>query len=159
MIQLQVWDTCGQERFHAVIRSYYRSTDAVVVVYDVGCADSFNSVPYWLREVKEYAEEGVYCLLVGNKSDLPDKQVKCDKKGTLEKEMVHVREVSTKSGKHFADENGLQFVETTARDWDNVNQLFVQVARTLLDRKLTPHEAIASNTVDLVEKKRGRKCC
>ena len=139
-------------------------------MYDIGCANSFSNVPYWLGEVREYAEEGVYCLLVGNKSDLPDKedtlQRKFNKKGTLEKDVVQVREVTTESGKHFADENGLPFVESTARNWDNVNQLFVQLARTLLNKKLTSYEESASqesNIVDLKEKgkKNGgrRKCC
>ena len=134
--QLQVWNTCGQERFRAIIRSYYRRADAIVVVYDIGCANSFSNVPYWLGEVREYAEEGVHCLLVGNKSDLPDKkdkQGKCAKRG-------EVREVTTESGRQFAYENAMPFVESTARDWHNINELFVQLAKTLLDKKLTPRE-------------------
>jgi len=47
-------------------------------VYDVTNQDSFNHVADWLSEVNRYASEGTCKLLVGNKSDRPDRWV-CDK--------------------------------------------------------------------------------
>ena len=37
VIKLQIWDTCGQERFKALTRSYYRNAQAIVIVYDIIC--------------------------------------------------------------------------------------------------------------------------
>lgn len=34
-IKLQIWDTAGQEEFRSITRSYYRSSAAALVVYDV----------------------------------------------------------------------------------------------------------------------------
>ena len=34
-VKLQIWDSCGQERFNALTRSYYRNTDAFIICYDI----------------------------------------------------------------------------------------------------------------------------
>lgn len=122
------------------------------MVYDIGRAETFYHVPYWLEEVKKYAKEGVHCLLVGNKSDLRDKKKQrkevLKKKATVVPGKVSETEesmVTRKSGEQLAEKNGMPFVESTATDWDNINELFVQLAKTLLDKKQTPHEK-ASDT-------------
>jgi small GTP-binding protein len=35
VIKLQIWDTAGQEEFKAITRSYYRSSAAALVVFDI----------------------------------------------------------------------------------------------------------------------------
>ena len=164
-------------------------------MYDISCADTFHHLPFWLGEVKKHAKEDVYCLLVGNKSDLRDKKKrrkeerkgrkesgqerkvleesgKEERKGMMESE-TEENMVTKESGKQFADENSMPFLESTATDWDNIYELFAQLAKTLLDKKLipasdTPHEEASDTqemgTVDLVygdknQKKHGRKCC
>lgn len=34
-VQLEVWDTCGQERYKAICPIYYRKADAAIIVYDI----------------------------------------------------------------------------------------------------------------------------
>jgi Ras-related protein Rab-1A len=53
------------------------------MVYDVTNQESFDHVNDWLSEVNRYASEGTCKLLVGNKSDKPEKVVSSDKARVL----------------------------------------------------------------------------
>ena len=44
VFRLQIWDTAGAERFHAVVPSYYRKADAALLVFDVSSRASFDRV-------------------------------------------------------------------------------------------------------------------
>ncbi|KVH88523.1 Ran GTPase [Cynara cardunculus var. scolymus] len=98
-IKLQIWDTAGQERFRTITSSYYRGAHGIIIVYDVTEMESFNNVKQWLSEIDRYANESVCKLLVGNKCDLA-----------------------------FADELGIPFLETSAKDSVNVEQAFLTMA-------------------------------
>ena len=113
--QLQIWDTAGQERFRTITQSYYRSADAIVLVYDIGSSLSFRNLPEWLAEVERYAGNSVHHILIGNKSDRSD------------------REIDISMGNQFAEESGMPFLETSAKNSNNIDALFMQLAKTLRD--------------------------
>ncbi|GFZ16545.1 RAB GTPase homolog 1C [Actinidia rufa] len=116
-IKLQIWDTAGQERFRTITSSYYRGAHGIIVVYDVTDQESFNNVKQWLNEIDRYASENVNKLLVGNKCDLTAQKV-----------------VSYETGKAFADEIGIPFMETSAKDATNVEQAFMAMAGEIKNR-------------------------
>ena len=117
-VKLQIWDTAGQERFRTITSAYYRGADGIVMIYDVTNLESFNHVNEWLTEVSRYAAEGTSRLLVGNK---------CDK--------IAERVISTEKGKAFADNLGIAFIETSAKDATNVEQAFMAMTEELVNRK------------------------
>lgn len=117
IIKLQIWDTAGQERFRTITSSYYRGAHGIIVVYDVTDKESFNHVPEWLNEIDKYACENVNKLLFGNKSDLTAKRV-----------------VSTEQGKEFAESQGIEFLETSAKEATNVEQAFLTLATQIKTR-------------------------
>jgi len=86
-------------------------------VYDVTDSDTFTNVKQWLQEIDRYAVEGVNKLLVGNKSDLVAKKI-----------------VTYESAKGFADELGIPFLETSARNSTNVEQAFLTMSKQIKDR-------------------------
>ncbi|GFP95080.1 RAS-related protein rabd1 [Phtheirospermum japonicum] len=110
-IGVDFWDTAGQERFRTITSSYYRGAHGIIIVYDVTEMESFNNVKQWLSEIDRYASNSVCKLLVGNKCDLVDSKV-----------------VDTQTGKAFADELGIPFLETSAKDSINVEQAFLTMA-------------------------------
>jgi Ras-related protein Rab-1A len=65
----------GQERFRTITSAYYRGADGIILVYDVTSMESFNHVNDWLIEVNRYTAETTCKILVGNKSDKPDRLV------------------------------------------------------------------------------------
>lgn len=68
LIPQQIWDTAGQETFRAVTRSYYRGAEGCLLVYDVSDRRSFTDLHIWLDDLKQWAEEDVVIMVVGNKS-------------------------------------------------------------------------------------------
>jgi len=107
-VKLQIWDTAGQEKFRTITSSYYRGAHGIIVVYDVTSRESFSHVKGWLSDIDRYAQGNIKVqkMLVGNKSDLPN------------------REVTFKEAKAFADQLGIKFCETSAKMSDNVMEAF-----------------------------------
>ena len=117
-VKLQLWDTAGQERFRTITSSYYRGSQGVIVMFDLTKEDTFKNVIKWLAELERYAAEDVRRILVGNKSDLPNRQVQA--KDALE----------------LADRLGLEYIETSAKDTTNVDQVFMTLAKNIKDRTM-----------------------
>eukprot|EP01124_Arcella_intermedia_P023692 TRINITY_DN3817_c0_g1_i1.p1 TRINITY_DN3817_c0_g1~~TRINITY_DN3817_c0_g1_i1.p1 ORF type:complete len:143 (+),score=32.08 TRINITY_DN3817_c0_g1_i1:235-663(+) len=107
LIKLQIWDTAGQERFRSITHSYFRGAQGYILVYDVTQRNTFNHIRYWLSEIRNHGREGFYTIIVGNKTDMNDRRV-----------------VSTEEGKAFAMEQATDFLETSAKDGQNVQILF-----------------------------------
>ncbi|KAF8388858.1 hypothetical protein HHK36_025538 [Tetracentron sinense] len=128
-MKLQIWDTAGQERFRTITSSYYRGAHGIIVVYDVTDQESFNNVKQWLSEIDRYASENVNKLLVGNKCDLTSNKV-----------------VSYETAKAFADEIGIPFLETSAKNATNVEQAFMTMAAEIKNRLYTNQYTSNSRT-------------
>uniref|UniRef100_A0A0G4G7A3 Uncharacterized protein n=1 Tax=Chromera velia CCMP2878 TaxID=1169474 RepID=A0A0G4G7A3_9ALVE len=117
-VKLQIWDTAGQERFRTITQTYYRSAMGILLVYDVTSQESFNNVRHWIRQVEAHAANGICKVLVGNKSDVRD------------------REVSIEEGKELAEEYEIPFVEASAKSGACVFEAFEVLARGVLSRLL-----------------------
>jgi len=116
-VKLQIWDTAGQERFRTITSSYYRGAHGIIVVYDITNPDSFQNVRKWLQEINRYASENVQKILVGNKADL-----------------VSERKVSYEDAKELADELGVAFLETSAKNASNVELAFENMAKAIKEK-------------------------
>ncbi|KAK7853219.1 ras-related protein rabd1 [Quercus suber] len=144
-IKLQIWDTAGQERFRTITSSYYRGAHGIIIVYDVTEMESFNNVKQWLNEIDRYANDSVCKLLVGNKCDLVENKV-----------------VDTQTAKAFADELGIPFLETSAKDSINVEQAFLTMAGEI--KKKMGNQPTANKSTGTVQMKgqpiqQNSNCC
>jgi len=43
-VNLAIWDTAGQEKFHALGPIYYRMSNGAILVYDITDEDTFQKV-------------------------------------------------------------------------------------------------------------------
>ena len=71
-IGIDLWDTAGQERFRSIINMYYRNASVILLVFDISCRDTWETVDYWYNEIllqNDGANKPIF-VLVGNKSDL-----------------------------------------------------------------------------------------
>ena len=73
--KVQIWDTAGQESFRSITRSYYRGSHLQIFVYDISRRDTFEHIDSWVNEAASNSNETTHKLLVGCKSDLPNRQV------------------------------------------------------------------------------------
>lgn len=113
-VRLQLWDTAGQERFRSLIPSYIRDSSVAVVVYDVTNKTSFQNCDKWIEDVKSERGSEVVIMLVGNKTDMPDK-----------------RQVTAEEGETKANKLGVLFIETSAKSNSNIKQMFRKLAEAL----------------------------
>ena len=135
-INLFIWDTAGQEMYRSMIKMYYRGVAVAIVCYDVSDRDSFEDVPKWFKDIRDKQNhrnlasgkqvDSVFYYLIGNKCDLDDDE----------------RAVTFEEAKEWVDEFkeeeedfiNISFMEVSAKDGTNVNELFDDIAKKLLDR-------------------------
>jgi small GTP-binding protein len=104
-IELQLWDTAGQEIFRSVTKGYYRGAIGAFIVYDMTRTNTFQNLEEWVNNVRSTAIPDVVCVLIGNKSDLADD-----------------REVPREAGLKFAEAHNLLFFETSAKTGANIEE-------------------------------------
>ena len=68
--KVQMWDTSGSERYRSITIGHYRCALGAVIVYDVTSEESFKNLDYWLKQVRENADENCLILVLPNKVDL-----------------------------------------------------------------------------------------
>ena len=90
---------------------------AALLVYDISNRDSFISLSRWISEARTHGNKDITLTLVGNKSDLEDQ-----------------RAVTTEEAQAFADQNGLHFIETSAKNGNNVDAAYINTAKSILSR-------------------------
>jgi len=113
-VKFEIWDTAGQERYHSLAPMYYRGAQAAIVVYDITSRDSFERAKAWVKELQRQGNPNIVIALTGNKLDLAQN-----------------RQVQTQEAQSYSEENGILFMETSAKTAANVNELFVAIAKKL----------------------------
>jgi len=129
-VKLQIWDTAGQERFKTITSSYYKGAHGIILVYDITDKQSFKDIETWLAEVDKFANDNVVKLLVGNKCD-----------------MEQQRAVTYDEGKEFADQLGIKFLETSAKNAVKVDEAFFTLAEEIKSRIAKPDEGTPASGV------------
>ena len=98
-IQLNIWDTVGQEKYRALSKLFFKDTKIVVLVYSIANLNTFQGLEYWINLYKETIGDEAILGIVGNKSDLFLEQ-----------------EVDESQGEEFAKNNGGIFSLVSAKD-------------------------------------------
>lgn len=111
---LEIWDTAGQEQYHALSPMFYRDADAGIVVFDLTDSNSFAKSKQWVTELRQARGDQISIVIAGNKSDLPS-----------------VRTVTLESIAQFASTIGAESFETSAKTGENIELLFNSLCKAL----------------------------
>ena len=84
-------------RYRSITNAYYKNATGAILVYDLTKKDTFNNIKNWLNDVKEYADNDLTAIMIGNKCDLVDERM-----------------VTTDDGLDFAKQEGVFFMEVSA---------------------------------------------
>ena len=149
-IKIQIWDTAGQERYKSITNAYYKGAQGAFLVYDITNKSSFLNIDKWIRDLKNNGDEKIVLFLIGNKNDLNDDRV-----------------IDTNEGKNKAKENKMFFLETSAKNNDNVNNAFDEIINNIFDvyKNLIEEEENTinkGNGIDILNTKdmnKKKKCC
>ena len=151
--ELTVWDTCGQEKYKALTRQYFKDAHGVILLYDVTNEDSFKGLTSWLAEIRNNSNKDVSIVLVGNKIDLNDRKI--------------TKEVASE----FAIKNGLFYFETSSKDGLNIDVPFENLAKDIVKKIKENADNETNETVEqklerikernIIERKREKEviCC
>jgi small GTP-binding protein len=121
LMQVQVWDTAGQENFHKITTSYYKGAQGIMLVYDVSDLKSLENVQYWIKNIKAHASDSVQVVLVGNKIDLrtmPETASRC---------------VDSERGREIAKRFSVPFFETSAKDSSHVDEAYLTLVSQIIE--------------------------
>lgn len=147
IISLTLRDTSGQEQYRSLTAQYYRDTHGAVIVYDISNRDTFEYLSEWVSDIDNYCPSGVEVIVVGNKLDLADNDM---------------RMVSTDEGQRFASEKAYDFFETSAKLNIKVEEAFRDLVDKILQseniQQKTGEPSPVNLTVEPTEVKQ-QKCC
>ncbi|EAR99927.1 small guanosine triphosphatase family (GTPase)-like Ras family protein (macronuclear) [Tetrahymena thermophila SB210] len=122
IVKLQIWDTAGQERFAALTNSHYKGAHSCICVYDITNPKSLASAEQYLQTtINQHGIDSDLIYLIGNKSDLEDQ-----------------RKISEKEGKDLSYKYGVNFLETSAKNYLNIEELFDQMVEHLVSLITNP---------------------
>ncbi|XP_063546820.1 ras-related protein Rab-21 [Cydia strobilella] len=116
-INLSIWDTAGQEKFHALGPIYYRNSNGAILVYDITDEDSFVKVKNWVKELKKMLGPDIVLLIAGNKIDLE-----------------HERTVPLEEAESYAAMVGAKHFYTSAKLNQCVEDLFLELTREMVEK-------------------------
>ncbi|ORZ14013.1 small GTPase superfamily [Absidia repens] len=118
--QIDILDTAGQEEYAAIRDNYYRSGEGFLCVFSVCEQESLEHTQEFRDQIlRVLDDETVPFILVGNKVDL-----------------AHLRKVSGSEAGALAQEWNCQYVETSAKTRQNVDQVYTMLMRQIRDRKM-----------------------
>lgn len=124
-VKFEIWDTAGQERFRSLAPMYYRGASGAVVVYDQTNTLTFERAKEWVRQVTQTcANPNIVIALAANKCDVAE----------------DARAVPIETAEAFAEQEGLLFLETSAKSGRNVARLFEVIAAQLPEEPFIPEQ-------------------
>ena len=150
-VSLHIWDTAGQEKFHAIAPIYYRDSRGAILVYDITDANSFDRVKIWVKELRRMCGSDLVLTIVGNKTDLErDRHVE-EQRAVEYSEQV--------AAKHFS---------CSAKQNRGIEEIFLDLTKRLIASQSESNYKTGSPnrpppSLDIVEdvneEKRGAGCC
>ena len=142
--KLFLYDTTGQERFRSLAYNLIKNADGILLMYDITNKESFQSIPEWIKNIKEKRGNNFPIILLGNKIDLEEK-----------------REVKKEDGEDFAEEHKIKFFEISNKEGINIDEacltLLLEILTNFKKNEKSCNASVLS-TYSFKEKK-SKKCC
>lgn len=135
-VELQIWDTAGEERFHSVGAAFYRGTDACILVYDLTHRHSFERLEVWRKDLIQKAgierPEDFPFVVLANKADLEEQ-----------------RQVGQAEAKAYMENKGCPLFEVSAKSGQNVEEAFQKVAELFVQYSVNDVQTVTVGTINL----------
>ena len=151
-LQIELWDTAGQEKYRALGKHFYKDAYIVCLVYDITKESSFEDLKnIWYEDLINNGAEYNILAVVGNKSDdFENEQIKEEK------------------AREYAEKINASYFLTSAKTGDGINGLFESVVKSYLEpkfeQKVKEMEAEKGGKGEIinhenVKRDKKKKCC
>ena len=130
-IELELYDTAGQEDYDRLRPLSYPGSDVILVCYSIASPNSCDNVKErWVPEVEQFCPR-VPVVLVGLKKDLRE-----DENTIKDLEDEGQKPVTFEQGQKMANDTGaVQFLECSALKRDGVQEVFEAAVQAAVARK------------------------
>ena len=147
--KLFLYDTTGQEKYKSIALNIIKNAQGIILMYDITDRKSFESIPDWIKSVKDAKGSNFPMILLGNKLDKED-----------------VRVIKEKEGKELADEYKIKFFETSNKTGINIQEAGKALVNEILKiNNLENRESKLSKSNTILSKKSvklkndSKRCC
>ena len=137
-VNLNLWDTAGQENFRCLLPLYVRGAQVGVIVFDLSKKDSYDHVEEWIKIFRQ--QNDCKIVVVGNKNDL-QKAIDIDK--------VHTELV----------DKGYPFFQTSAISGEGIEVLFHEIAAIVDKEEGNQINSSVFQPENTEIKDSGKSCC
>lgn len=158
LVEMQIWDTFGQEEFSSLTKQYYRDCNGCILMFDLSKKESFEHINQWNEDIKTYANTHFPIVIVGNKVD------QSFDKGISQK------------AQEYAKKEGFQYIEVSAKQMINVKKAFHLLGKKMIEyysddnnhsgeignrRKPSGRQMDVTNSYEeyIIKNKCKNKCC
>jgi small GTP-binding protein len=117
LLNFEIWDTAGQEKFRSLSKMFYKDSAVVILVYDITNTKTFDELQYyWINQIKEHAPKKIIIAIAANKSDLAKRE-----------------QVDEEQARLFARNIGAIFKITSAKNKSDIEDLFQEIGKCYYD--------------------------
>lgn len=121
VVDLKIWDTCGEERFHSITKNFYHGADGIFIIFDLGNYKSFSNIKIFVKDINDICNiNSKAIMIIGNKNDIPEEEQKIN-----EKEIHKILE----KNKEF------KYLDVSARSGNNIRDMFEQMSKLIFLNK------------------------
>ena len=148
LIDLLIWDTAGQEKFHSLSPFYISNSNAIIFVYAVNDDVSFQSIDKWYDIARNNLNTvDPYFILVANKNDLINEE----------------NAITYEKGKNKADSLQMDFLSVSAKLNDDIDLIVQIIAQNIFKKTQKKEAATETNSVHLINDQNNanekKSCC
>ena len=128
-ININIWTTARQERFRSFPKSFFSSSDGIILLYDITNRESFYHLKNYYLEFQDCSKNDK-CIIAGINLDLKDK-----------------REVPRKKVELFCQKNHLEEIEVSTKLGTNIDECVEKLVKLIIGNQ---------SKVELIKKYKGK---
>ena len=118
IIEMQIWDTAGQEKFRSLGPVYYRQAQIGIIVLDLSSKTTLDHLDEWIDTFIKNAGQDALLVIAANKLDLTD----------------HIQ-ISDETLESVSMSNDIKYFKVSAKEGIGIQEMFHYLARYLYDQK------------------------
>ena len=157
-IRFDIWDTAGQEKYRSINKIFYQDAQVTFLVYDITQKETYDAIQgYWYQEVKENSPEDAIIFVLGNKSDLYEREA-----------------INEEDARKYAEDIKALYKLVSAQTGEGIEDIFKMIGEKLLTPEFLEKIKEESNNNNINNRrnsiknitvednkvlKKKRKCC
>lgn len=139
-IEMQIWDTAGQEKYRSLSPIYCRDATAALICFDITNHNSFEKIDEWVQLLSSSSGCNTIIVLVATKMDLIDQA-----------------QISDEEMLAYSSSNNHLLFKTSAKTGEGVDELFSSIAKEIIKRGFVKEPSVESRQIKSQDEPKG--CC